>query len=336
MFIKGSTENIRCQFLFTIRVFFTLILFGICYTVYPQTSPENGHYKTSGNYRIGVGDILKVDVARQAQLSLDRVRVNNDGNIRLPQLDEDIPAACLTEVELAAVIAEKYRKFLKSPQVLVVVQEFNSNPVAFIGAVTTPGRFDLRRPTRLLELLALVNGPTGNAGKKIQIIRRLDLEQCVDNRMTRPQPEVSQTLISVPLEETILGKENANPYVQAGDIITIAEAEAPDKAYIIGNVKNPRELSLVEPTTLSKAIAMSGGTSQGAKIKKIKIMREDPKTLSKLEITANLEAINKGEEEDILLQDNDIIDVPGPKPSLLDKILRPIIPIVTRGIIPVP
>lgn len=291
----------------------------------------------TGNYRIGVGDVLKVMVSKHDLLSLEGIRVNNDGNIRLPMLDKDVPAACLTEEELTYVITEKYKKYLLNPQVYVAVQQFNSNPIAFIGAVNAPGRFDVRRPTRLLELLTFVNGPSKNAGEKIQIIRRLDIEKCLGSQKTAAADPTKdgQEIIIVPLEQTLKGAENANPFVQAGDIITVAEAKAPDEAYIIGNVKTPRTIALDEPITLSKAIAMAGGTSQGAKINRIEITRQDSKTLTKTKTIVDMKEINTGGQEDILLQANDIVDVPGPKPSLLKDIFRSIIPTVTRGIIPV-
>lgn len=318
-----------------IFVFFTFILFGTLNSIYPQVSSETNKIKSSENYRIGVGDILKVVVTKQELLSLDGVRVNNDGNIRMPMLDEDIPAACLTETELSSVITEKYQRYLVNPQVYVAVQEFKSNPVAFIGAVNAPGRFDVRRPTRLLELLAFVNGPSKEAGEHIQIIRRLDMEQCVDNKMVKPIGEDDQEIIQVALDQTLKGETKANPYVQAGDIITIDEAIAPEKAYIIGNIKTPREIVLDDTITLTKAIAMAGGVSQGAKIKKILIRRQDPKTLDKTEIPVNLEDINDGKQKDIILQPNDIVDIPGPKPSLLKDIFRNIIPGLTRFPLPI-
>lgn len=324
----------------------TVLAFSLCLAAmyssgFAQTGAEFNKLGSGRNYRIGVGDVLKVVVTKQELLSLDGVRVSNEGAIRLPMLNEDIRAACMTEVELAESIAQKYKKYVLEPQVYVSVQQFNSNPVALIGAVTAPGSFDIQRPTRLLELLAFVKGPAPNAGKTIQIIRTAADFQCADEKIVNLNGDDSkrvetEEILSVVLAETLKGNEDANPFVKAGDIISIAAADEPEEAYIIGNVVKPTSIKLTEPITLSKAIAMAGGSTKDAKIDKIKISRQDPKTLAKTEILINLKDINNDNKKDVLLQANDIIDVPGPKPSVLGKIFRTILPAVTRGIIPYP
>src|SRR5690242_8453512 len=96
-------------------------------------------------YRIGPGDVLEVRVARAPELSRDAVRVDQGGNIRMPMLDNDIPAACLTEAELSQNIAKLYLKYKRDPHVDVFIKEFQSQPVAVIGAVRSPAQFKLQR-----------------------------------------------------------------------------------------------------------------------------------------------------------------------------------------------
>jgi hypothetical protein len=52
---------------------------------------------TDTRYRIGPGDVLDIRVARAPELSRDSVRVDQTGMIRMPMLDVDIQAACLTD-----------------------------------------------------------------------------------------------------------------------------------------------------------------------------------------------------------------------------------------------
>ena len=111
----------------------------------------SGKLAEDDSYQIGPGDLLDVRVYGRAELTRE-VRVTNQGTIRLPFLDE-IRVACQTEAQLGEVIAEKYRKYLRDPQVDVFVREYKSQPVSVIGSVMQPGRFQLQRRVRLLELL---------------------------------------------------------------------------------------------------------------------------------------------------------------------------------------
>src|SRR2546423_791505 len=110
--------------------------------------------KTSADdmrYRIGPGDVLTVLVRKAPELSLDSVRVDQRGMIRIPMIAGEIAAACHTENELEKEIATLYLQYKKNPSVDVFVRDFQSRPVSVIGGVNQPGRFRLRRQGRLVE-----------------------------------------------------------------------------------------------------------------------------------------------------------------------------------------
>lgn len=283
------------------------------------------------NYRIGVGDVLSVLVPKNALLTTDTVRVSNSGTIRLPMLEDEIPARCLTEAELSAEVTKRYKKYLLNPQVYVTVREFNSNPIAVVGAVNSPGRFQLQRPIRLLELMTYVNGVRDNAGRTVQIIRNPGSQSCSASPTEMIVVSADEEMIiNLPLAELMKGTETANPYVYAGDIIQVAEAE---QAYIIGNVRSAATINLQEPVTLTKAIAIAGGLADGAQAKKIKISRQGVEPM-----IVSLNDINERKAEDVLLQPNDIVEVPGPNKTkkFLKDLLRTIVPAVTRVPILIP
>jgi polysaccharide export outer membrane protein len=261
------------------------------------------------NYKIGPGDVLDVTVSKNAELSRAGLRVGNNGTIQLPMLDTDVPAACMTERELADSIKENYRKYLVNPYVNVTVREFNSNPVAVIGAVNSPGRFQLQRQIRLVELLTFVNGPSKTAGQTVEIIRDGGRSHCEGPTLIKPDGE-GQELLSVNLANSFKNSEGGNPLIFAGDIVRIAEADQLN-AYIQGSVRASLAISLKEPVTLTQAIAMAGGASPGAETTKVKIRRQIPNSINREEILANVKAINQGKSDDILLLPNDIVDVPG-------------------------
>ncbi|MEQ1761691.1 MAG: polysaccharide biosynthesis/export family protein [Pyrinomonadaceae bacterium] len=314
-----------------------LILLNLTDTARAQDRAMMQVAKPGANYRIGVDDVLQVMVVKQPLLSTDNVRVANDGTIQLPMIESGVAAACLTETELSAAILAKYKKYLLDPQVYVSVKEYNANPVALIGAVVAPGRFQLQRPTRLLELLTRVNGPAQNAGKTVQIFRGPAENRCDHDPTLTNAAEGDQDIIWLSLADVLKGDEKGNPFLQAGDIVRIPEAEL-QQAFVLGNVRSAVTINLKEPITLSKAIALAGGVAPGANTSKVKISRQEPNSLAKTEMIVSLKDIEKRIQDDILLKPDDIVDVPGPSGTrrILNSIFRSVIPVVTRMPVVIP
>lgn len=294
----------------------------------------------SANYRIGPGDVIDIVVDNNDVLTRKGVRVSNSGAVQLAMLDGQFSVACQTESEVASFIREKYKRYLLDPRVTVSVKSFESKPVAVIGAVNSPGRFQLQRSMRLLELLTLVNGPSPTAGRTIQLIR--DPNQSLNCETSDQTPsgddQGGQELVTLPLTETLRGVEQANPRIRAGDVVTVLQAE---QAYIYGSVKSAMAISLREPVPITQAIVMAGGLAGGAQADKIKIARQVPGSLTRSEIIVNLKEIRKGSKEDVYLEANDLIEVPGPNGTrkLLGDIFRSIIPTITRlpvTVVPIP
>ena len=258
--------------------------------------------ETDDRYRIGPGDVLDIRIFNRANLSRDAVRVEGNGMIRMPLIDGEIQAACKTEGELAKEIAGRYTKFYRNPQVDVFIKEYRSKQVSIIGAVNEQSRFELQRRVRLLDLLSYAKGPTAKAGQTINIVHSVQGSLCRTGAIDDP----AQVLSSYRLSDTLRGDPKANPYLEAGDTVTLPDA---DQVYVVGNVYTPLTIPLKEPITLSRAVAMAGGVKQDSKKDKIKIVRQEPGSLVRKEITVDLSAIEKKRADDIALMPNDIIEV---------------------------
>jgi polysaccharide biosynthesis/export protein len=262
----------------------------------PSSSPDD-------RYRIGVGDVLEVRVFNRPQLSREAVRVEGNGVIRMPLIETEIQAACRTESELAQEIARLYLEYQKNPQVDVFVKEYNSQPVAVMGAVNTPGRFQLQRRVRLLELLAFAGGPAERAGRNVQVIHNAPSFTCDLPAASAEEIPVS----SYRLHDLMQGDARANPFVRPGDVVTITEAE---QAFVVGNVLKPSTIPLRDKVTVSQAIAMAGGTLPDTQSNRIRVIRNDPRTNGRMELVVDLKAVARHQSEDIALQANDIVEVP--------------------------
>jgi polysaccharide export outer membrane protein len=275
-------------------------------------------------YRIGAGDVLDIRVFNKPQFSRDSVRVDGRGMIRMPFIDSEIQAACLTEQQLADDIATRYVDYLRNPQVDVFIRDYQSQPVAVLGAVRAPSRFQLQRRVRLLELLSFAGGPTDNAGRTIQVVHTTTTAVCE----TTPSESEASALDNFKLDDTMNGEDKANPFVRPGDVISIAEAE---QAYVVGNVLRPSAIPLKESITVSRAIAISGGLMPDTKTDRVRIVRQPPGSMSKTEIFVDLRAIDRRQAEDVALQAGDIVDVPvsGGK-RLLRSLLGAVVPSIAQ------
>jgi len=291
------------------RFILAAILLATVVTVCAQPQPDAD---PAEQYRIGPHDILTIRVtAGRAvpELSTDAVEVSECGQIPLLSVQQEdqneIRAAGLTRQELAEQLRSFYTKYKRNPQVVVIVKEYNSQPVAINGAVVKAGQFQLRRAVRLLELLQFyAGGPTDKAGGSIQLARLPNFNACD----AKPNLNSDVSFQVFKLSDTLAGVDRANPYLQPGDVISIPDAR---EAYVVGNVLRPGPIPLKEDAvTISKAIAMVGGTMPDTKSDKIRVIRQDPKTNEKTEMLVDLRAIDKRQAPDIAILPNDIIDVP--------------------------
>jgi len=127
----------------------------------------------SDRYVIGSEDSLYIHVWKEENLS-KTVSVRTDGKISIPLID-DIQAAGLTPLQLKEILTQKFKEFIESPSVTVIVMEANSFKVYISGQVSKPGVYRLRSETSLVQFIPMAGGFTEWANqKKIVIIRKED------------------------------------------------------------------------------------------------------------------------------------------------------------------
>lgn len=302
--------------------------------VQPQAVPQKSALPdaSDSSYRIGPGDVLDIRVFNRPQLSRDAVRVDARGMITMPLMGE-LHAACKPEQQLAGEIANRYLEWLKKPEVDVFIKEYNSKPVAVIGAVNSPGQFQLKRRVRLLELITFAGGPQDRAGTVVQVIHMLNQSICEGvapsaSGSDPPAADDGNLVDQIDLRDMRSGSPQANPFARPGDIVIVAEAP---QVYIVGNVLRPSAIPLKEQVTVTQAIAMAGGLMPDTRKEDVRIIRRAPGSGQKTEIQIDLKAIEKRQAEDVAVQANDIIDVPasGSK-RFLRSLLGTVAPTITQ------
>jgi polysaccharide export outer membrane protein len=113
---------------------------------------------TSADYRISPFDSIDISVYGESDLSVKGQQVDSAGVLSLP-LVGPIQTAGKTASDLGHEVERLYaQKYLRNPQVTVSVDKSVSQKVTVQGEVTTPGVYELKGPTTLLETLSLAKG----------------------------------------------------------------------------------------------------------------------------------------------------------------------------------
>lgn len=121
------------------------------------------------SYVIGVDDMLLISVWKEPDLTTT-VPVRSDGMISVPLLD-DVRAAGLTPMQLAALLKEKLKSYVTAPRVTVVVTQTNSRRIYVLGEVSRTGPISLLHNMTVLQALATAGFNEFANTKGIYILR---------------------------------------------------------------------------------------------------------------------------------------------------------------------
>ena len=172
----------------------------------PATVPTStARVADATGYKIGPEDVLDISVWKSPELSRS-VPVRPDGKVSLP-LVNDIKAAGLTPDQLRQELTMRLSEFIPAPEVALIVREVHSAKVAVVGAVRSPGRFELRSPATVLEIIAMAQGFTDFAERDRIVVLRQN----------------GRTTVRIPFRYTKVevGTEQDNFFVESGDIIVV-------------------------------------------------------------------------------------------------------------------
>jgi polysaccharide biosynthesis/export protein len=264
-----------------------------------------------GDYAIGSGDLLGVDVFDVPELSRD-VRVNETGYISLPLMPAKVRAEGLTTFQLQDKLAELLQSngLVSSPQVSVSVKERNSEPITIIGSVKAPMVIQAVRQTTLLQALSQAGGVADDAGNTVIVTRKAEktLPSGDPNAPPMAAEPQSFTINLADLLET--GDSRFNIPLLGGDVVSVPRAGI---IYVVGAVNRPGGFMLQndrDRMTTLKMLSLAGGPINTAKIKKAIILRKNEQTGKRDEVPVDLNQVMKLKAEDVTLQASDILYVP--------------------------
>ena len=273
------------------KIIIFTVVFLLLFSFYLSTQE-----KYSTDYRVGPKDLLEISVFGLDELN-KTVRVTEDGKITLPLLGE-VEVEGLTKAELEVKLKQLLEeKWLHDPQVTIFIQEHQSKRVSVLGAVGSPGPYELLGRQTLLQIISQAGGLTQEAGNEIIVMRQL--------------PDGTSTSLKISIDDLILkGDATLNIPLQPDDTVIIP-IDRTVYIYVFGQVRSPGALEVRKSNipTLIQAIAQAGGFSERASKGGVLIRRMDENG-EEIEIKVNVRNILKGKRKDVQLKENDTVYVP--------------------------
>jgi polysaccharide export outer membrane protein len=234
-------------------------------------------------YLLAPGDILKISVFKNPDLSLD-VRVSESGAIGYPLIGS-VPLKGLTLPAAESKIAQMLRDggFVVNPQVNILLTEGFGNLVSVIGEVNKSGRYSVDAAGgHVSGMLAAAGGvaPTGGEIVTVSGIR--------NGKPFRRDVDI------VKMSST--GNQADDIDLYGGDTLYVTRAPM---FYIYGQVQKPGQYRLERSMTVIQALATGGGVTGKGTQRGIVRHRRDP----------NGKVKEEGVSMDDDVQDRDVIYV---------------------------
>jgi polysaccharide export outer membrane protein len=210
-------------------------------------------------YRIGPGDLLRVGVYQNPDLSLE-TRVTEAGTISFPLLGAvRVGGLSVTAAERAIADGLRAGSFVRQPQVTIAVTLFRAHQASVLGAVQRPGRFALETlDLRLSDLLAMAGGIAPFGADSVVLLGARD------GRPVRME-------IDLPSLFAGGAARDRDPLVLNGDTIWVDRQPV---VYIYGEVQRPGPMRLERGMTLMQALATGGGLTPRGTERGIRIHRK--------------------------------------------------------------
>lgn len=207
------------------------------------------------NYRVGVGDILSIDVFDHPELTLPAgpqrsaaesgFRVQADGTFFYPFVGQ-VTARGRAPETIREELRDRLAEYIPDPQLQVRVAAFNSQAIVVAGEVEQPNRQPLTTvPLTVLEAVNAAGGMRDTADAA-----RVSLQR-------------GGRIYNINLEQFTTGDVlRNNPILRAGDVVSVPRREIAE-AYLLGQVVQPATIDLSrDPVTLTQALTRQGGLQE--------------------------------------------------------------------------
>jgi polysaccharide biosynthesis/export protein len=303
---------------------------------------------SASNELIDCGDLLTVTI--QSGLPGDGedpnmpVRVGEDGNAMVPLIG-GVPVAGMemTAAEQAIRTAAIERGVFRNPSVTVEMKQQRTNRVTVLGAVNTPGTYELpRSSSSLLAAIVQAEGFSADAGTDVEIRRPALRAEAVPSEpdfnvasggthltsyeqphgTLRPPSSTRIDLVSATKE---VGN-NKEYYLDDGDVVMV-EKRDPIPVQVIGLVTRagPVKVPANQDLHLLDAIAQAGGLSTPY-VDKIYLLRRVQGSDQPMVVQISMKEAKKSGKGNLLLGAGDVVSVEQSAPNFAMEMFKTVVP----------
>jgi polysaccharide export outer membrane protein len=226
-----------------------------------------GSAEARQGYQIGQGDILKIAVWSQPELS-GEFTVDVAGGITLPLIGGvKAEGQTIAQVE-EAIRARLADGYIVNPQVTIDVAQFKSQRVFVVGEVKAPGVVPLSGALSLVEALTRVGSLTEFAGGDLVVIRPQDGKE-VTGPVLAGDPGARE-ILRVDIQQLQSRGPTSNIDLRDGDTVVVPRAEM---IFVNGQVNAPGRYTYERDMTILMAISKANGINDLGSTKRVKIIR---------------------------------------------------------------
>jgi polysaccharide export outer membrane protein len=231
-----------------------------CGVAFAQTSPSATASAAKAEALLGAGDVVKITVYQNPDLTVDGARISETNQINFP-LVGNVVIGGLTATAAEQKIAKLLRDggFVLRPQVTLQVGQIRSAVISILGQVGKPGRYPIETVgAKVSEMVAAAGGVVPGGADVVTLVGTRNGKPI---KLDIDLPAILQS-----------GKAELDLEVQNGDVIY---ADRAPTAYIYGEVQRPGQFKLERGMTLMQALAQSGGLTARGTQRGIKVHRRD-------------------------------------------------------------
>lgn len=240
----------------------------------PGGSAPSGPSAQEAPYRVGKGDVIRVDVPGHTDMS-GSFTVSDDGTVTIPGMGS-IRVQGRTAIEIRSDLSRRVSLVDRSsPPVTVTVAEFKSRKIFVLGAVLLPGIYAFSEMPSVWDAIAEAGGPLDDANlNAVELIPG----DTGDGRKT--------TVIDI---ASAIRESRAEtlPRLRPGDTVRVPRGQNASSVLLTGAVMRPGPLPYDQAPDLVTAVVRSGGAAADADQDQVQVIRQAGARTMRIRVNLN-------------------------------------------------